>query len=483
MAVSFSKFVTEQQQPLKEVDIQVAVLTKVRSKNKELVSNMIDSACKDMGVECHVINVKDAWVSKNDLEKGTLTISNADGNDNEVEFDTSRTVCFVRAGVLEDEIGLAILGIFENAGAFMINNRDGMMTCDNKMSSYISFERDNIPVPKTSLVSNEKSIEYAHEKIGGKFPVIIKTITGTQGIGVSIVNDFQSMVSVIQSLWKFKAELLIQEYLKFDYDIRTIVMNGKILASTKRIRPENDFRSNRHRGATTEPHELTEKERTAVLAAARSVGSYIVGVDHALVNNNIYILECNGRAGVGSNFGMYDITMEESDDNDYKGKAKPIEIIKKMIEYISSAQNRRHSFPTEAGYVERIDIDGYGPIRAKFDTGNGTKASLFVVDELEVKGKKVFWGKDGKKFENKLMGISHPAHVGKIDERPIVHLDVRFNNKLYTDVPFGLSTKDSMSTVLINRELLTRFKVSVNPIRRFVLSDWIKRAEANDDDG
>ena len=91
--------------------------------------------------------------------------------------------------------------------------------------------------------------------------------------------------------------------------------------------------------------------------------------------------------------------------------------------------------------------------------------------------------KDFMKFENKIMGTSYPAHVGKIDERPIVHLDIRFNNKLYTDVPFGLSTKDSMSTVLINRELLTRFKVSVNPIRRFVLSDWIKRAEANDDDG
>jgi RimK family alpha-L-glutamate ligase len=469
--------------PLKEVDIQVAVLTKVRSKKPELVSNMIEAACKDAGIECHIINVREAWISKNDLEKGTLTISNADGEDNEVEFDTSRTVCFVRAGVLEDEIGLAILGTFENAGAFMINNRDGMMICDNKMSSYIAFERDNIPVPRTSLVSNEKSIEPAHQKIGGKFPVIIKTITGTQGIGVSIVNDFQSMVSVIQSLWKFKAELLIQEFLKFDYDIRTIVMNGKILASTKRIQPENDFRSNRHRGATTEPHELTDKEREAVLAAARSVGAYIVGVDHAIIGDNIYILECNGSAGIGSNFGMYDITMEESDENDYKGKAKPVEIVKKMIEYISSAQNRRHSFPTEAGYVERIEIDGYGPIRAKFDTGNGTKASMFVVDELEVKGKKVLWGKNGKKFENKLMGMSHPAHVGKIDERPIVHLDVRFNNKLYTDVPFGLSTKDSMSTVLVNRDLLTRFKVSINPIRRFVLSDWIERAEPNDDEG
>jgi len=482
VAQSFSNFIAEDISPNpKEVDIQVAVLTKVKSKKPELVSNMIADSCKGMGIECHIINVREAWVSKNDLDKSSITISNVDGKD--VEFDISRTVCFVRAGVLEDEIGLAILGTFENAGAFMINNRDGMMTCDNKMSSYIAFERDNIPIPRTALVSNEQSIEHAHEKIGGKFPVIIKTITGTQGIGVSIVNNYQSMVSVIQSLWKFKAELLIQEYLKFDYDIRTVVMNGKILASTKRIRPENDFRSNRHRGATTQPYELNDEERQAVLSAARSVGAYIVGVDHALVNDNIYILECNGSAGIGSNFGMYDITMEESDENDYKGKASPKQIIDKMLEYISSAQNRRHSFPTEAGYVERIEIDGYGPIRAKFDTGNGTKASMFVIDELEVKGKEVLWSKNGKKFKNKLMGMSHPAHVGKIDERPIVHLDVRFNNKLYKDVPFGLSTKDSMSTVLINRELLTRFKVSVNPIRRFVLSDWIERAEPNDDEG
>ena len=483
MAQTFSNFISEKNlSPHKpNNDIQVAVLTKVRSKNKELVSNMISSACKDKGIECHIINVRDVWVSKNDLEKGSLTISNVDGKD--VEFELNRTVCFVRAGVLEDEIGLAILGTFENAGAFMVNNRDGMMTCDNKMSSYISFERDNIPVPKTALVSNEESIEPAHQKIGGKFPVIIKTITGTQGIGVSIVNDFQSMVSVIQSLWKFKAELLIQEFLKFEYDIRTVVMNGKILASTKRIRPENDFRSNRHRGATTEAYELSDEERTAVLAAARSVGAYVVGVDHAIIGNNIYILECNGSAGIGSNFGMYDITMEESDENDYKGKATPQEIVEKMIEYVAIGNNRRHSFATEAGYVERIEIQGYGDIRAKFDTGNGTKASMFVVDELEVKGKKVTWSKNGKGMTNQLMGMSHPAHVGKIDERPIVHLDVRFNNKLYKDIPFGLTTKDSMSTVLINRDAMTRFKVSVNPNKRFALSDWIERGDENDDEG
>lgn len=482
MAVSFSNFISEEV-TTENNDIQVAILTKVKSKKPEIVSNMIKAACDKRGIECHIVNTKDSWISKNDLEKGTLVISNVDGEGSEVEFDISKTVCFVRAGALENEAGLALLGTFEAAGAFMINNRDGMMKCDNKMSSYIAFERDNISVPKTSLVSNENVLEIAHKKIGGKFPVIIKTITGTQGIGVSIVNDYQSMVSVIQSLWKFGAELLIQEYLEFKYDVRTIVLNGKILASTKRIRPKNDFRSNRHRGATTEPHELSEQEREVVLAAARAVGAYIVGVDHAIVDGDIYVLECNGSAGIGSNFGLYDVTLRETDQNDYIGNGTPQKIADKIIEYISNTDHLRHAFPTESGYVERIEIEGIGPIRAKFDTGNGTRASMFVVDKLEVTGKKVFWEKRGKKFESKLQGVSHPAHVGKIDERPIVHLDVRFNNKLYKDVPFGLSTKNSMSTVLVNRDLLTRFKVSVNPNRRFVLSDWIDRAEPDDDDG
>ena len=115
----------------------------------------------------------------------------------------------------------------------MVNNKEGMLTCDNKMSAFLSFERNSIPTPKTSIISNEKSLDDALERVGNKYPMIIKSITGTQGIGVSIVDSYESLVSNVQSLWKFGAELLIQEYLKFDYDIRTIVVGGKILAQQK----------------------------------------------------------------------------------------------------------------------------------------------------------------------------------------------------------------------------------------------------------
>ena len=71
---------------------------------------------------------------------------------------------------------------------------------------------------------------------------------------------------------------------------------------------------------------------------------------------------------------------------------------------------------------------------------------MFQVDKLEIKGKLVKWEKDGKKFTNNIIGVSHPRHVDKIDKRPIVLVDMKFNNRLYKDVPIGLTTRDSMST-------------------------------------
>jgi len=476
-APKFRDFITEK---VERSNIHVAVLTKGNATSKGVVSNMILKECERRNIPCDIINTQEAWVSKNDLEKGTLLVSNLDGEDTEVEFQLSETICFVRAGVLEDETGLALLSTFENAGAFMINTRDGMLTCDNKMSAYISFERDNIPTPRTALISTEKGLLHAHERLGGKYPVIMKTLTGTQGIGVSIVESEKSMVSVAQSLWKFGAALLLQEFMKFDFDIRTIVVNGKVLASTKRTSAKKDFRSNKHREATTEAYKLSKEERKLVLDAARSVGAYMVGVDHAIVNGEYYVLECNGSAGLGSDFGLYNTSR---DDESYVGKTKGETVVKELFDYISQDVHRKYSFNKEAGFHERISIDGYGPVRAKFDTGNGTHASLFVVDKIDVKGKVVKWEKDGKKFTSKLQGTSHPTHNEKIDERPIVLVDITFNNKFYTDVPIGLSIKDSKSTFLINRDLLTRFKVNVNPNRKFVLSDWIERSDGNDSEG
>lgn len=454
--------------------INVLILTSSKAKQPEIVTGMLMTACEELELPCYRVVTTEAWISETNIEKGTVSIKNYDGGEKDITLETAMTVVFVRAGALSNEIGLALLGTLQNAGCMMINDRDGMLACDNKMSAYTVFERSNIPTPRTALVNNEKSIADAHERIGGKFPVIIKTLTGTQGIGVSKVESMESMISVIQSLWKFNAPLIIQEFLKLDFDVRTIVLNGRIVASTKRIKPEKDFRSNRHRGAKTVPYILNDKEKKEIIAAARATGAYMCGVDHAIVGSKIYILEVNGSPGLGSNFQNYDITQVP------QVPMKDENIIEFVVEYLQSPLHRRFAFNQEAGYQESLEIVGIGLVRAKFDTGNGTKASMLIVDKVDVQGKTVKWEKDGNKFTSKLLGISKPTHIGKMAERPIVCVDIKFNNMVYDNVPIGLQTEDAASTFLINRDLLTRFKVSVNPNRKFVLSDWTERGDSSD---
>ena len=354
----FKSFITEAKE--QKDKITVLILTASKSKEPEIVTGMLMSSCEELGLPCYKVVTTEAWVSENDIEKSTLSIKNYDGEEKDITVETSSTVVFVRAGALETEVGLALLGTLQNAGCMMINDRDGMLTCDNKMSSYTAFERSNIPTPRTSLVNNEKSIIDAHERIGGKFPVIIKTLTGTQGIGVSKVDSMESMMSVIQSLWKFNAPLIIQEFLQIDFDIRTIVLNGRIVASTKRIKPEKDFRSNRHMGAITEPYILSDKEKEEIIAAARSTGAYMCGVDHAIVGGKIYVLEVNGSPGLGSKFQNYDITQVP------QVPIKDENIIKYVIEYLQSPLHRRFNFNQEAGYHETLEIEGYGIIRVSY---------------------------------------------------------------------------------------------------------------------
>ena len=466
----FKSFITEETRD----KITILILTNSVSKKPEVVTGMILKACADLGLACHTVVTTEAWISDNDIEKGTIAIKNHDGQEKDIEVETASTVVFVRAGVLQDEIGLALLGTLQNAGCMMINDRDGMATCDNKMSAYTAFERNNIQTPRTSLVNNEKSIIDAHGRIGGKFPVIIKTLTGTQGIGVSKVDSMESLMSVIQSLWKFNAPLIIQEFLEIKFDVRTIILNGRIVASTKRIKPEKDFRSNRHMGAKTEPYILSKEEKSEVLAAARATGAYMVGVDHALVNGEIYVLECNGSPGMGSKFQNYDMTTVPQEPTKEK------DIVKLMVEYLQNPVHRRFAFNQESGYHETVEVVDYGLVRAKFDTGNGTNASMFVVDKVKVDGKKVRWEKNGKKFVHKLHGISIPHHIVELDRRPIISVSMVFNNMVYDNVLLGLTDKDAKSTLLVNRETLARFKVSVNPHRKFVLSNWKEREDYTD---
>ena len=54
----------------------------------------------------------------------------------------------------------------------------------------------------------------------------------------------------------------------------------------------------------------------------------MVGVDHAIVNEQYYVLECNGSPGIGSEFALYNTAKRE---DTYVGKTTPENVVKELI--------------------------------------------------------------------------------------------------------------------------------------------------------
>ena len=443
-------------------------------------ADIVEEVSVKRNIKYDFVDITKAWITDSDIDVGTVKLRNVDGKNKDIKIEIHNSIVFVRAGAIGSLTSQAFVSSLQDIGFLLVNDLESMLVCDNKMSNALLLGRNNIPIPRTSSIPNEAAIEDAHERVGGKFPVIIKTLKGTQGVGVMKIDSMSSLTGVCQSLWKYNSDLLIQEFFEMKSDIRTLVVGGKILAAAERIQaPGNkDFRNNVHQGATTEPYSLSKKEIEVIKSAARATGAVYCGVDHFVdKKGNPYIIEVNGSPGIRSHFEGYDPWTEEA-----QGKVSDKDVVESIIQFFSKDINRRPIFRQEAGYLETIIFTGMekNPVRAKFDTGNSAKASMLHVDKLEVKGKKVFWEKNGYKFEDELLYVSKPMRGQKaFDERPVIEHEIYFNNKHHI-AEIALSLKDTATEMLVNRKLMTKFKVAVNPNRRFILSNKTDKNDESD---
>ena len=105
----------------------------------------------------------------------------------------------------------------------------------------------------------------------------------------------ESFKSVVQSLRKSGEDILVQEMIDIDGDVRSIVMDGNIIASMKRLKAEKkDFRTNKALGAESEPYSLSKEEKEFVKKVAKASGAILAGVDHAIgKDGKLYAIEVN----------------------------------------------------------------------------------------------------------------------------------------------------------------------------------------------
>ena len=199
----------------------------------------------------------------------------------------------------------------EESGFKVVNSVLCNEICNDKWRNQITFQQNNINTPSTVLVRHKEGGSFAAEKLNSKYPMILKTAIGSQGVGVMFVESEKALHGIVQLLYREDkyVDILLQEYIKTDYDVRVIVVAGEILGAMKRPIIEGDFRSNVSQGSEPEVHELTELEAKESLRAAKAVDGDIVGVDFIPAKNRekdlplfIEVNSTPGLMGIESTF-------------------------------------------------------------------------------------------------------------------------------------------------------------------------------------
>ena len=139
----------------------------------------------------------------------------------------------------------------------------------------------------------------AIERVGGA-PVVIKLLEGTQGIGVILAPDTKVAEAVIETLQSTKQNVLIQRFIAESggRDIRALVVGDRVVAAMRRRAQEGEFRSNVHRGGSTEIIELDKEFERVAVQSAEIMGLRVAGVDMLESDGGPLVLEVNSSPGL-----------------------------------------------------------------------------------------------------------------------------------------------------------------------------------------
>jgi len=262
-----------------------------------------------------------------------------------------------RIGASITFFGMAVVRQFEQMDVYTPTTSNGIANSRDKLRSIQILSRHNVRIPATTFARDRADVLPAIERVGGA-PVVIKLLEGTQGIGVILAPDTKVAEAVIETLQSAKQNVLIQRFIAESRgrDIRAFVIGDRVVAAMRRSAQGDEFRSNVHRGGTTEVVRLdAEYERVAV-QAAQIMGLRVAGVDMLESDVGPMVMEVNSSPGLEG--------IETATELDIAGA---------IIDYVTS----QVSFP-ELDVRQRLTVS----------TGYGV-AELFVREGADILGKTI----------------------------------------------------------------------------------------------
>jgi len=203
-----------------------------------------------------------------------------------------------RFGSTSTKMGCAVLRHFAARNVPCLNDERSFLQARDKWQSLQILAQAGIAIPNTVLIGSEFQPQDGITQV--KSPTILKTLSGSQGIGVILAERPQSAVSILETLKQANVPVLLQDFIEEakGSDLRCFVIGDRVVASMQRTGQNGEFRANFHRGGTAEKIQLSEEEKAIAVKAAKTLGLDIAGVDLIRSEQGLLVLEVNASPGL-----------------------------------------------------------------------------------------------------------------------------------------------------------------------------------------
>lgn len=204
-----------------------------------------------------------------------------------------------RMGAFTNYFDLAVIRHMERLGVKSFNSSESIETVKDKLFSHQILAQRNLPIPKTMLVKFPVNVELVEKRLG--FPVVVKTLYGSQGSGVFLCESKKQLMDLIQlvEVTKGSANIILQEFIESSKgrDLRVFTIGGRAIACVERNAPEGEFKANFSSGGSVRPYEITPEIEWLAVEASRIFNLDIAGIDLLFDGEHYLVCEANSAPG------------------------------------------------------------------------------------------------------------------------------------------------------------------------------------------
>jgi ribosomal protein S6--L-glutamate ligase len=185
-----------------------------------------------------------------------------------------------------------------NPRGVLVPSEKAIRSSADKYETYKILHEHSIKTPPTYLLNTIDDI--AIHRLREKLPLIIKPRNENRGIGISVARNESELHDQCAALIATYGSCIAQDFIveAGGKDVRAFVIDDNVVAAMERSAPKGSDIANLSQGGSARPFAIDAPASQLAIAAAKTCGTKIAGVDLLKTAHGMTVLEVNASPGV-----------------------------------------------------------------------------------------------------------------------------------------------------------------------------------------